>query len=579
MNLLIATLALSLTAADPGTAVFPLLKIGQGPRAAALGEAFTGLADDATAIYWNPAGLGQVAGHQFAISHQQWFADIKDEEAHAAISAGPGTVGLGIVYTGEPDALYWNQAEQRYDSLRAWYTMVSAGYGLRIADRYRVGASLKGLYQDLNLETGFGGAIDIGAVGNPVDNLGVGIAVRHLGTMSYGAGAERLPMELAAGATYQYGMFRGTLDAVFPFLDNIPSVRAGVEFSPIEPLALRVGYRTGPVDLSGLGFINGLSAGIGVTVGNIGLDYAMVPYGELGMTHRIGLRLVAPPPVFGSQAIVVLDAETGQRLAANIAVSGVVDTVATGSGLRLTRVLPGAVTFRAAADEYGPETGSYTVVAGKHHEDTLRLKLLPSAIRGGVFDARTRRPIGGTVSYAGPLNGSLVVPAEPGTYGLDPARKGRYILDATGPTDEYLPQTCTLDVAAGETAERDFYLWKKGDLLYLMVNFETGKANILPEFDSDIDRAGAIIKQTPAIKKIELGGHTDPRKISTKEFPSNWELSQARAEAVRQYLIDKFGIEPDRLVAKGYADTKPIASNKTPEGMYQNRRTELKILE
>lgn len=106
-----------------------------------------------------------------------------------------------------------------------------------------------------------------------------------------------------------------------------------------------------------------------------------------------------------------------------------------------------------------------------------------------------------------------------------------------------------------------------------MANFEAGKADIKPEFHEVIDRAGGIIKQTPLIKKIELSGRTDPRIIHTKEFPSNWELSQAWAEAIRQYIIDKFGIAPERIVAKGYAETKPIASNATPEGMYKNRRT------
>ncbi len=467
MNLLTATLVLSLLGTDPGTAVFPLLKIGQGPRASALGEAFTALSDDATAVYWNPAGLGQVAGHQFAISHQQWFADIKDEEVHAAIPAGPGTVGLGLVYTGEPDLLYWNQVEQRYDSLRAWYTMLTAGYGLPLSDRYRIGASLTGLYQDLNLENGFGGAVDIGAVGHPVDNLGIGLAVRHLGTMSFGAGAERLPMEFAAGATYEFGKFRGTLDAVFPFLDDNPSVRAGLEFTPVRVLALRVGYRTGPVHLPSLGLVNGLSAGIGVTVGNFGLDYAMVPYGELGMTHRIGLRLVAPPPDFGSQTLVVLDAQTGQRLAANIVVGGIADTATTASELRLEGLQPGTLTARVSADDYIAATTNYTVVAGMRREDTLVLSIRPSALRGHVYDARTKEPIGGVVAYAGPASGSLPAAAHDGAWNLSPVQRGRYVLDASGPTNEYLPQTCTLEVAAGDTTKRDFYLWKKGDLLRL----------------------------------------------------------------------------------------------------------------
>ena len=92
-----------------------------------------------------------------------------------------------------------------------------------------------------------------------------------------------------------------------------------------------------------------------------------------------------------------------------------------------------------------------------------------------------------------------------------------------------------------------------------------------------LDTAGTILKRTPGIR-VELAGHTDPREIRTTEFPSNWELSEARAEAVRRYLIDRFDIAPERLTARGYADTQPVADNSTPQGMARNRRTEFRVI-
>ncbi|MCX6844275.1 MAG: OmpA family protein, partial [candidate division WOR-3 bacterium] len=68
-----------------------------------------------------------------------------------------------------------------------------------------------------------------------------------------------------------------------------------------------------------------------------------------------------------------------------------------------------------------------------------------------------------------------------------------------------------------------------------------------------------------------------PREIASAQFPSNWELSQARAEAVKQYLVAKFVIAPERLTAHGYADTQPIAPNDNEEGMAKNRRTEFRV--
>jgi len=581
MNILTTTLILCLLGADPGATVFPLLKIGQGPRASAMGESFTGLSDDVTAVYWNPAGLGQLKGTHLALSHQEWFFGTRDEVGHAALPLGPGALGVGLIYTGEPGVRYWDPELQQFQEFNAWNAMMTAGYGFNLGDNYELGASLTGLYQDLLFESGMAGAIDVGGVGHFVDDaLSVGAALRHIGVMSVGGNVERLPMEGALGGAYKLGdMFTFTLDAIFPMLDNNPNFRAGVEVKPIDMLALRLGYRTGPVDLSGLGYLNGLCAGVGFTLGNFGIDYAMVPYGELGLTHRIGLRTHIPPPTHGDHTVIALDAETRDRLVATMVVTGVVDTTATTDRLELTRVLPGKGMVNASAAEYESATATFTIVAGRHGTDTVLLRPLRSNIIGGIYDAKTGDPIGGTLEYSGPLSGRLAVAAAPGTYEINDVPKGVYFMEAFGPTDEYLPQQCTLEVPPGVTVERDFNLWKKGDLLYLLVNFETAKADILPEYYPEIDRAARIIKQTPQIKKIELSGHTDPRVIATKEFPSNWELSDARAAAIKQYMVEKFDIDPNRIVTKGYADTKPVASNKTAAGMALNRRTELKILE
>lgn len=74
--------------------------------------------------------------------------------------------------------------------------------------------------------------------------------------------------------------------------------------------------------------------------------------------------------------------------------------------------------------------------------------------------------------------------------------------------------------------------------------------------------------------QIKIAGHTDDQPISSYKFPSNWELSGARAIAVAKELI-KHGIPPERVSAVGYADVKPISGNDTEEGRRQNRRVEI----
>ncbi len=81
-----------------------------------------------------------------------------------------------------------------------------------------------------------------------------------------------------------------------------------------------------------------------------------------------------------------------------------------------------------------------------------------------------------------------------------------------------------------------------------------------------------ILQDNPTLV-IEVQGHTDA--IGTDEY--NMRLSQARAAAVKKWMVDR-GISPDRLVAKGYGESMPIASNSTKEGRQKNRRVVFKIL-
>ncbi|HVZ34942.1 MAG TPA: OmpA family protein, partial [Polyangiaceae bacterium] len=73
--------------------------------------------------------------------------------------------------------------------------------------------------------------------------------------------------------------------------------------------------------------------------------------------------------------------------------------------------------------------------------------------------------------------------------------------------------------------------------------------------------------------QLAVEGHTDDRRIQNEEFPSNWELSQARAAAVLHYLLHVH-IDPTRVHVTGYADQRPLASNDTEEGRSKNRRVE-----
>jgi OOP family OmpA-OmpF porin len=101
----------------------------------------------------------------------------------------------------------------------------------------------------------------------------------------------------------------------------------------------------------------------------------------------------------------------------------------------------------------------------------------------------------------------------------------------------------------------------------LNIEFDTGKADIRPQYASEIARVGEFMKQNPTTTAV-IEGHTD--NVGGSDF--NMKLSQQRAESVVTYLVNNFGIDKSRLFAKGYGYTRRIAYNSTPEGRQKNRR-------
>jgi len=109
----------------------------------------------------------------------------------------------------------------------------------------------------------------------------------------------------------------------------------------------------------------------------------------------------------------------------------------------------------------------------------------------------------------------------------------------------------------------------------LNVKFDTAKSDIKKKYDKDIKKVADFMKANPGATAV-IEGHTD-NVDKFKNPDNNMKLSQARADSVRQYLIDKLGIDASRITAVGYGSTKPIASNDTKEGRMKNRRIQAVI--
>lgn len=127
--------------------------------------------------------------------------------------------------------------------------------------------------------------------------------------------------------------------------------------------------------------------------------------------------------------------------------------------------------------------------------------------------------------------------------------------------------------------ERNISLESTGNGILIRIDspilFDLGKANLKPQAYPILDKILEMTQQWP--NKIRIEGHTDDLPIHTSRFPSNWELSTARALSVLRYFLNKGQVEPQRLAAVGYGQYHPLVPNNSPQNRAKNRRVEIYI--
>jgi hypothetical protein len=292
---------------NAGTTSAAFLKLGAGCRAIAMGSAYAGLADDATALYWNPAGLAQLRSTEIEVYHNESFESIRNDFLGYARPLREGVFAAGVSGLYTPKDIErrsgLNEADP-YEPLspiegyfQAYDIAAHAAYGRWLRNDLAAGAGVKFIQQTIDTESGIAAAADLGLLyRRPGSPLSLGCAVQNIGTpIKFIDKSYPLPLNFRLGAACRWnGRLVTTLDLNKP-IDNFLFIGAGTEYTPIDFLSVRVGYRYRWYGLE-LGDMSGLSAGAGFNfkLGDTALhfDYAFVPFGVLGNSHRISLGML-----------------------------------------------------------------------------------------------------------------------------------------------------------------------------------------------------------------------------------------------------------------------------------------------
>ena len=277
---------------NAGTRAMTFLKIGVGAEAMSMGESQVAATDDLYASYWNPAGLARLQQPQLALMHNEWFAGINHEFVGFALPLkGAGTLGASASFLSFGELQGRDREGNETTIFRPYDVALILSYARGFGSSLAFGVNAKFLREQIADESGTGIAFDLGGLYNfPETPLSLGFNAQHVGPrVKFVEEAFGLPFTFRLGAAYRLwnDAFILTTDIIRPS-DNDIAVGVGAGYTIGNILQLRTGYKY-KIGGNDLGAISGLTGGFGLTLLRFQIDYALVPFGVLGLTHRFSL--------------------------------------------------------------------------------------------------------------------------------------------------------------------------------------------------------------------------------------------------------------------------------------------------
>lgn len=285
-------LAQGFSESNVGATSADFLTMGVGARASALGGAFVAVSDDATAGYWNPAGLMQISAAELVFMHNSWYQDIKNEYLVLALPLSRSfTLGFGVSYLDYGSFEGYSVDDEPTGAYSANASVLSSSGALKIGSHLSLGVTAKMLSEKLERSSATGYAIDVGWLYR-ASAFSFGLNLRNMGKgLRYLKDEFPLPRQLLMGLAVSLYENRLTVASDL----EIPSDRGvllhhGFEYCYESTVFLRSGYshQFGCARPCGSG---GMSFGFGVRHSFGAVDYSYRPDDRMGDTHQISLRL------------------------------------------------------------------------------------------------------------------------------------------------------------------------------------------------------------------------------------------------------------------------------------------------
>lgn len=286
------TAALSQSSQAAGTSAAQFLKMGAGARASAMGEAFVAVANDANATYWNPAGLTKVEKAEVSVMQNSHFVDTNYQFLGAALPLESLSLGASFARLDYGSIQGYDDNDAKTKNFDAGSMSGGLSAAKKFGDKLALGLTAKFVQEKIENESASTLAADVGAM-YTLNRFQIGGAIQHLGgSLSMVKDSAPLPMTVRAGVSTM--LFEEKLlvaGEVSKPNDHDAALHAGTEYKVTPQFTVRGGYKAILGDNADLGGLVGINAGLGIQVNRFNLDYSISPFGDLGLSHRISLRV------------------------------------------------------------------------------------------------------------------------------------------------------------------------------------------------------------------------------------------------------------------------------------------------